>query len=130
MTMTIHTETEAIANEVVPDGNEPPAEISGASSEVRAVHPPNRNGYATVVGHLGDLAANVQTDALRRKRTVLLTRDAEEQLRDGDQAQLGARGIALAKHGAKPAWRTFLGEHFRLKFDLILLYDAPALRVE
>lgn len=129
--MSTQPESQAV-DEMEPGESAPPSspDLPGVPSEVRAVNPPNRNGYATVMGRIADIAATAPADSLRRKRTALLTKDAEEMLRDADQAQLGARGIALAKHGAKPAWRAFIAEHFRLKYELIPLFDAPSLRVE
>jgi hypothetical protein len=119
------------------DGPASPATTTAAEAPatddvtgVRAVHPPNRNGYAKVVGRLADLSGDSPAGYIPRKRTALLTRDAEEMLRDADAQQLGARGLALAKHGSKPAWRTFLYEHFGLKYGLVLVFDAQAMRVE
>ena len=94
------------------------------------VLPPNRNGYAVVVGRILDLIAKQPPSFIEGSRTVTLSRAAEGMLQDADAQQVGAHGRELARHGAKVEWRAFLRDHFKRKYDLLVLFDGAKMSLQ
>jgi hypothetical protein len=93
-----------------------------------AVRAPNRNGHAYVVGQLVEVIGSAPSE-VRRAPMVFLTREAEDQLRDGDEAQLGLNW-ADARTGPRETWRGFLRAHIRRSYGLMVVFDAATLHVE
>jgi hypothetical protein len=94
-----------------------------------AVAPPRRNGYSAVISRVLDLLAKNPPVFAGRPRTALLSRVDERRLKDGDEAQLGANGLAIATRRERDDWRAFLFDHFRRRYDLVLLFDSARTRV-
>lgn len=94
-----------------------------------AVAPARRNGYAAVISRVLDLLTKQPPVFGARPRTALLSRVDERRLKDGDEAQLGANGLAIATRKERDDWRAFLFDHFRRRYDLVLLFDSARTRV-
>jgi hypothetical protein len=85
---------------------------------------PKRNGHAAVIGRLVELALALPPGN-DLPRTASLTSEDERLLRDADERQLGAGGAVLAKSGSIEEWRALLTEHFRRRYDMTVVFDAP-----
>lgn len=104
---------------------------SSQSVESKSVlRPANRNGYAVVLGRIGDLMGEAPPNVVPRSRTLLVSRAAEGMLRDADAQQLGRPGVEVAQQASVREWRAFVREHFRRKYDLIVIFDASKLSVQ
>jgi hypothetical protein len=86
---------------------------------------PHRNGHATVVGRLVELALTAASEG-ERARSVNLSLEDELQLKDGDERQLGAIGLAIARSGSVLEWRAALTTYFRRRYGLAVLFDAKS----
>lgn len=95
-----------------------------------AVGVPDRNGHARVVGRLVDLMAEARETRERDARTVLLSREDESMLRDVDERQLGDHGLAIAQRGSADQWRSLVRDSFRLRYGLMVVFDAAKTIIE
>jgi hypothetical protein len=103
----------------------PLAEESATPALARA----KRNGYATVIARVLDHLTATPPQFAQPPRTALLSRVDERRLKDADESQLGAVGLALAEKRSKDEWRAFLTDHFRRRYDLVLLFDSARTRI-
>jgi hypothetical protein len=89
---------------------------------------PKRNGHATVIGRLVELALALPTgNDVPRHADV--TPDDEMLLRDADERQIGKEGVAIVEGGSAAEWRAFLGAHFKHRYDMDVVFDAASTRL-
>jgi hypothetical protein len=98
-------------------------------STERALRAPNRNGHARVVGEIVELLRHAPP-AVSREPIVFLTRDAEESLRDADDAQLGRATASRAREASRREWRDLLRAHIWRTYGLTVVFEALHLHVE
>jgi hypothetical protein len=89
-----------------------------------------RNGHARVVGRLLELMSDARSQLERDARTVLLSREDESMLRDVDERQLGHQGLTVAQQGTTDQWRNLVRDSFRLRYGLMVVFDATTTTVE
>lgn len=95
-----------------------------------AVGASDRNGHARVVGRLVELVGEARVQLEREAKTVLLSREDESLLRDVDERQLGDHGLAIAQRGSTDQWRNLVRDSFRLRYGLMVVFDATKTMVE
>jgi hypothetical protein len=104
-----------------------PARRPGMSS---AIGVSERNGHARVVGRVVELMGEARTRADGEARTVLFSREDESLLRDVDERQLGESGLSIAQQGTTDQWRSLVRDSFRLRYGLMVVFDATKTTVE
>ena len=81
-----------------------------------------------MIGRLVELV-RVATTLGHRMRTLHLAPEDELLLRDVDAHQLGAGPASIASHGSVDEWRAVLRQQFRLRYDLLVVFDAKTTKI-